>query len=377
MNPKASTTFFSLVMYVLALSSTTRANARDLDPKASLLNHGVEKATGYTLDSGSFKVQELAITNGSDPETRNKIGNFSTWQGPDGKITWSIGRKKTREVAQFWKERILAGSNTFNDDPDELNFAFYGDMKFSLRGGVFDVSTDFTITGAAIAQGSKFTSNNWWFGCKGGKNLNDHKVNCPANSETGQALSLIFRRGGWTQSGSSVNEISLTEIEGPQKYTTFAMLPERRGEDKGTTWQDPRFSPPYVIYYTREQAEPLKIKVGDEGLLYDSNGNLFDTTEDYDGEPSKTAAIFVLDTDGTSLYASRQSKKYLFHHSTFLAGKDVTSAGEMFVRDGVIEWMSNASGHYRPSEVAYVQLKQYLWNKGYRREFVFNAVATD
>jgi hypothetical protein len=38
-----------------------------------------------------------------------------------------------------------------------------------------------------------------------------------------------------------------------------------------------------------------------------------------------------------------------FHHSTFLSGKPVLCAGEIQVRGGKITYISNESGHYRPS----------------------------
>jgi hypothetical protein len=37
-----------------------------------------------------------------------------------------------------------------------------------------------------------------------------------------------------------------------------------------------------------------------------------------------------------------------FHHSSFLAGEPVASAGEIRAKNGVLELVSNASGHYEP-----------------------------
>ncbi|MFK2827300.1 hypothetical protein QYG89_17055, partial [Bacillus sp. B190/17] len=42
------------------------------------------------------------------------------------------------------------------------------------------------------------------------------------------------------------------------------------------------------------------------------------------------------------------SQQERFHHSSFNAGEAVAGAGEMQVRDGQVELVSDTSGHYRP-----------------------------
>ena len=50
------------------------------------------------------------------------------------------------------------------------------------------------------------------------------------------------------------------------------------------------------------------------------------------------------------------------HHSTFNAGEDIAGAGELQVRDGQIELISDASGHYKPGSKQMVQTVQQLEN---------------
>ncbi|MFB9276187.1 hypothetical protein [Cohnella cellulosilytica] len=50
------------------------------------------------------------------------------------------------------------------------------------------------------------------------------------------------------------------------------------------------------------------------------------------------------------------------HHSTFNAGDDIAGAGELQVRDGQIELVSDASGHYKPGSKQMVQTVQQLEN---------------
>ncbi|WP_143762575.1 MULTISPECIES: hypothetical protein [unclassified Cohnella] len=50
------------------------------------------------------------------------------------------------------------------------------------------------------------------------------------------------------------------------------------------------------------------------------------------------------------------------HHSTFNAGDDIAGAGELQVRDGQIELVSDASGHYKPGSKQMVQTVEQLEN---------------
>ncbi|MFC5404961.1 hypothetical protein [Cohnella soli] len=49
-----------------------------------------------------------------------------------------------------------------------------------------------------------------------------------------------------------------------------------------------------------------------------------------------------------------------FHHTSFLAGQDVAGAGELQVRDGQVELVSDASGHYMPESRQMMQTVQQL-----------------
>lgn len=57
---------------------------------------------------------------------------------------------------------------------------------------------------------------------------------------------------------------------------------------------------------------------------------------------------------------SGASTQERFHHSSFLAGEEVAGAGEMQVRDGQVELVSDTSGHYRPGSQQMMQTVQQL-----------------
>lgn len=50
-----------------------------------------------------------------------------------------------------------------------------------------------------------------------------------------------------------------------------------------------------------------------------------------------------------NLYASNKHEVGFFHHSSFLAGGPVAGAGELRVVNGHLHFMSDQSGHYRPT----------------------------
>lgn len=75
----------------------------------------------------------------------------------------------------------------------------------------------------------------------------------------------------------------------------------------------------------------------------------------------KGRIIFVLDESGT-IYAGVQ-KIGVFHHSSFLSGADVVTAGEFKFIDGVLE-ISNSSGHYTPTRASLKSLVEELISRG-------------
>lgn len=129
------------------------------------------------------------------------------------------------------------------------------------------------------------------------------------------------------------------------------------GEETGQGW-----SAPFKVKYL-DEIERLEYKLTiKDGKLYDSSGNLFDTL----GTKTifdKEKAIFVLSPDG-SIYASKFHYPKKFHHSSFLSGSPVASAGELKVAKGVIQEISAKSGHYKPNTEINNQIVQHLANNG-------------
>lgn len=64
------------------------------------------------------------------------------------------------------------------------------------------------------------------------------------------------------------------------------------------------------------------------------------------------------------IYASPYQIRGKFHHSSFLSGKPVASAGELTAINGKITEISRKSGHYQPSLKINSQIMTELQKRG-------------
>lgn len=145
-------------------------------------------------------------------------------------------------------------------------------------------------------------------------------------------------------------------------YKTVSLQGKYINENASCTWQLTGQCAPYVTYYSDSQTATLALRVA-QGKLYQGNA-LFDTTG---ADPSHSIAhtsIVVMDPNGR-IYASKQNKIFLFHHSSLLAGRDVAFAGELQVVQGVIQNVTNCSGHYMPPNALSQQFVDSLNKQGY------------
>ena len=137
------------------------------------------------------------------------------------------------------------------------------------------------------------------------------------------------------------------------KYTNLREMDSKYiGEETGAVWGTK------VKYLDDTERLQYKLQIKD-GKLYDNTGNLFDTAKAQSAFGGKGNAIFVMDEAG-SIFASTVHSPGKFHHSSFLSGKPVASAGEIVVNNGVLQNVTRRSGHYRPTADQLDQLLQEL-----------------
>lgn len=137
---------------------------------------------------------------------------------------------------------------------------------------------------------------------------------------------------------------------------------------------------PSTTFYadSAEKREPFARGFGADGRMTNADGSALNTIGA--DRPAAIGAkgdrhIFTMDGEGQFYSAdaikenkdrakaaqdSGASQQERFHHSSFLGGKDVAGAGELQVRDGQIETVSDTSGHYRPGSKQMLQTVQQL-----------------
>ena len=128
-------------------------------------------------------------------------------------------------------------------------------------------------------------------------------------------------------------------------YTDLSMFTEYIGEE-----YEGGYYAGAVRYLAPEEQALFEVFIVD-GLLVDHRGWPIDadTTEFFgsDSDLWSPYGIYVMDHCGR-IFLTFLHETGLFHHSTFLAGQPVASAGELLVIDGLIVYLDNASGHYKP-----------------------------
>lgn len=143
------------------------------------------------LVSGTFTVNSFSVTSGQDPDNKIHAGLVVNCKS-DGKFTFSVGRKGSSDVANWFSKNIPASRTTFNHDPDDLNFAMIGTLTLNFSNGI-----NCTFYNVAIAQGHSGASNNWWFGGEQAMNNGSNTVICGASSNQQNNVPLVqFQRGG-------------------------------------------------------------------------------------------------------------------------------------------------------------------------------------
>ena len=141
------------------------------------------------------------------------------------------------------------------------------------------------------------------------------------------------------------------------RFRATKMLKQYIGEETGKGWCMPN-----KVKYLNE-AERAKYELAIvNGKFYTVNGKLFDTSHTK-SLFTKSKAIFVMTEDGR-IYASTYHYAGVFHHSSFLSGKPVASAGELEIIEGILKEVTNKSGHYKPSKSFNNQFLKLIKNEG-------------
>ena len=121
-----------------------------------------------------------------------------------------------------------------------------------------------------------------------------------------------------------------------------------------------------VVQYDRQLAQQGLTKVAfRNGLLFDVGGKELDTSKMVTAFSGPGKGIYALsatnDGLGGGLHVTSHSVGER-HHSSLLAATQawIAGAGEIEVRRGAIQWISNKSGHYQPTLQHFLQVLHHL-----------------
>ncbi|MCB1136780.1 MAG: hypothetical protein KDK78_10965, partial [Chlamydiia bacterium] len=159
-----------------------------------------------------------------------------------------------------------------------------------------------------------------------------------------------------------------SKYKGSATHLGFFTWLEEQSACRGEVWQGLKKIEKSVIYLREDERPRYLVSVKRDGaytLLCQEGSNL-DTSKFRSISSGEGTGIFVLGLDG-KLYAAAhsESERGLMHHSSFFAGGDVLSAGELVVEQGVLKSLSNRSGHYRPDwKDPMLAVLDHLHNKG-------------
>ncbi len=126
----------------------------------------------------------------------------------------------------------------------------------------------------------------------------------------------------------------------------------------------------YDAELAKQNATRITIKNG--GRLHTPDGKFLDTAKFVTHFSGPGKAIYVMSATG-NLHVHSHSVGH-FHHSSLLAGAPVAGAGEIEVQRGLITWLSNKSGHYRPGRDHLLQVLGMLQSKGVDLAFPLSVV---
>jgi hypothetical protein len=167
------------------------------------------KSDAVNFISGSYQITDFKITSGQDSDNHIFSGKTDSFTRSNPTMTYSIGRKGTSDVADWFTARISSSQNTFNHDPGKLNFAFIGTLTFKIL--IDGISSTYIFENIALAQGHKSSSNNWWFGGKKCSNIGSNTVRCNGVSSVGWGVTMEFKRGGNNVSTIEASPITLID----------------------------------------------------------------------------------------------------------------------------------------------------------------------
>jgi hypothetical protein len=161
-------------------------------------------------------------------------------------------------------------------------------------------------------------------------------------------------------------DAEINNAKGDVKGGKFSSVDEALKTNLGWSDEDVnkychRWEKSRVKYLNKETRKDYEL-IGGSTVMQGEPPTPFDTSKMFSGYSGNGFGIYVMSPNG-ELY-SHAHKVGLFHHSSFLAGLPTAGAGEIKVIGGVVEHITNKSGHYRPDDTNMIQTLKELQSRG-------------
>lgn len=163
----------------------------------------------YSLISGEFHIKNHEITSGQPNEVTNgDILQFNE----SGEFDFQVGRKASKEVAQWFNAQCNPKSNTtFGHRAKKLNFACLGTLHLKIIQESTNRQFAVVFDDILIGQGSSGSTNNWWFGGKTCTKMSKGKIKANGSTDDQNNFGFTFLRGG--KQRTNVHTVEIIKIE--------------------------------------------------------------------------------------------------------------------------------------------------------------------
>lgn len=121
-----------------------------------------------------------------------------------------------------------------------------------------------------------------------------------------------------------------------------------------------------MTYLTEEELKDFEIQINekDGGIVVKETHPYLKTKEIKGVDPSSFIYVLTEDALGDKKLYMARNELGKFHHSSFTGGKNVLCAGALKIKNNHISYVSNESGHFKPSQSRFRKtMLQYLHDK--------------
>ena len=162
-------------------------------------------------------------------------------------------------------------------------------------------------------------------------------------------LIYLFLASSQAFSAQSCQSLASSFIKQDRYERVLKMQSRYRGEESLSSSYRP------VTYLSQSERE--------EKILSLKNANIKIGNQDFSCSSHGCDKIFVMSPTG-KIYIG-DSRLHNFHHSSFLAGKPVSGAGNFKIKNNQIIYLDNLSGHYKPEIDHTFQVVEELLKRGF------------